>query len=122
MSRVNKMNQNYVCMQITCDRKSQIEQHLITRAHSEKQKIIGAPKQLLVTETLHLGSKSECSPQETFATDLCHLFVGYNIPLDKLDHPVFQNDLKQYCTISPSSTSSASSSSGVVVHIPAVLQ
>ena len=43
-------------------------------------------------------------------------FVSSNIPLDKLDHLVFQHFLKQYCTMSPSSTSSASS--GVAVHIP----
>lgn len=37
------------------------------------------------------------SHQENFNRDLCNLFVGCNIPIHKLDNPLFKNFLKTYC-------------------------
>lgn len=71
-------------------------QHLKTSLHQNKLSArTNKPRQQLLEESLQNTS----SVQETFSKDLCNLFLGCNIPLHKLDNPIFQTFLKTYCNV-----------------------
>lgn len=72
-------------------------QHLNTTFHQNRvSENFNKPRQQLLEESFLNNSKN---PQEAFSKDLCNLFVGCNIPLHKLDNPIFQEFLKTYCKV-----------------------
>jgi hypothetical protein len=70
-----------------------VDQHLGTKIHKEKKQTPNTLVQQLFTNNQALKN----SPQENFSKDLTNLFVSLNIPLHKIDHPLFQQFFKTYC-------------------------
>jgi hypothetical protein len=70
-----------------------VDQHLGTKIHKEKKQTPNTLVQQLFTNNQAVKN----SPQENFSKDLTHLFVSLNIPLHKIDHPLFQQFFKTYC-------------------------
>lgn len=81
-------------MQIKCEKKFQIDQHLGTESHKTKQ---SHPKKLLQQLLTGESNNNQHSEQENFCKDLCNVFIGCNIPLYKLDQPLFRNFFKAHC-------------------------
>jgi hypothetical protein len=70
-----------------------VDQHLGTKIHKEKKQTPNTLVQQLFTNNQAVKN----SPQENFSKDLTNLFVSLNIPLHKIDHPLFQQFFKTYC-------------------------
>lgn len=83
-------------MQINCDRKFNIVQHIKTALHLEhlKKYRTDTSKQQTIVESI--ASTSKCSEQQQFNFDLCITMMQCNIPLSKVNLEPFRSFLAKY--------------------------
>ncbi|XP_031343081.1 uncharacterized protein LOC116170717 [Photinus pyralis] len=82
---------------IACERKFSVDQHVKTEIHKHNSKkfVASCSKQQTISESL--SSSGTAQESATFYKDLCAAMVGTNIPLHKLENPLFKNFLEKYC-------------------------
>jgi len=75
---------------VTCERKSQLTQHVKTDVHGKRTKEyedIASAKQSKVDAMVDNSSKLESKKSE-YASDLCRMLVCADIPMYKVRHPI----------------------------------
>lgn len=82
-------------MSVTCERKSQVDQHMKTQKHKRKaEEMLSRTKKARQT---FFSADITTGPESTFYHELCDTFVSANIPLFKINHPKVRAFLKKYC-------------------------
>lgn len=87
-------------MQIPCDKKFQIEQHVKTACHIaklSKTKPGDRPQHTLMQCFQPTYKNKELNEQDIFNRDLCRAMMTSNIPLSKLRNQNFTSFLQKYC-------------------------
>lgn len=83
-------------MQVTSERKFQIDQHIKTPSHASKLSKMKLAKKGQQTLPQCLPSTSKKSEQEQFNEDLCLMFVSADIPLHKINNLNVKLFLQKY--------------------------
>lgn len=87
---------------VTCERKSQLEQHIATAKHQQNitsNSSSGAKRQCLLQSSFQSAAQQE-SKRIKFNTDLCNMMVEADIPLHKLNAPIVKQFLQTYTIFS----------------------
>lgn len=86
-------------LQIACEKKFQIEQHVKTSSHIAKVEKLksGGKVQSSLSKCFLSKDKVELNEQQEFNRDLCRAMVASNIPLSKLSNENFSSFLQKYC-------------------------
>lgn len=91
---------SFFSLQIPCDKKFQIDQHVKTSTHVAKlgKTKSGDASQPTLSQCFQpMARNKELNEQEIFNRDLCHAMMTSNIPLSKLRNQHFTSFLQKYC-------------------------
>ena len=84
-------------MQIVCNKKYDVTQHLLTERHKDHIKKHEDNKNKQQTISTSIASTSGFNEQKQFYFDLCSAMVKSDIPLNKLQNSSFRQFLEKYC-------------------------
>lgn len=84
-------------MQIACDRKFQITQHIGTDMHKKKTQQFNKTRVAHQTLKQSFETGAMKSEQQLFNAELCEALLSANIPLQKLQNVTFRNFLQKRC-------------------------
>lgn len=84
-------------LQVACDRKSQITQHVATDLHKKKTHQLSQTKMAQQSFKQAIQPETTKNEQQIFNAGLCKAFLAANISFQKLQNPELKKFLELYC-------------------------